>query len=204
MDGSAIAGILRLVSLLEMKGRFDFASLVMMSTSATLLQRLRDFNDRSAWNRFATLYEPLIRRWSARQLTQAADVDDLVQQVLTVVLEKLPGIGSFRAWLRSISVFTLRKFWRSRPAAGPDPEPLLQQLEDPHSTLSQVWDRDHDEFVLQRALTLIEPEFTALTWAAFRRVALEQAKPDAVARASPRTSAISSTDKRANSRNLAT
>jgi RNA polymerase sigma-70 factor (ECF subfamily) len=159
----------------------------MLSTSATLLQRLRDFNDRSAWNRFVALYEPLIRRWSARQLTQAADVDDLVQQVLTVVLEKLPSfehagrVGSFRAWLRSISVFTLRKFWRSRPAAGPDPEPLLQQLEDPHSTLSQLWDREHDEFVLQRALTLIEPEFTEQTWAAFRRVALEQAKPDAVA-----------------------
>jgi RNA polymerase sigma-70 factor, ECF subfamily len=159
----------------------------MIPTSATLLQSLRDRNDSASWKRFVALYTPLIRRWSVQHLLQTADVDDLVQQVLMVVLEKLPAFehngnaGAFRAWLRAICVHTLRKFWRSRPEAGPDPEPHLQELEDPHSTLSQQWDREHDDFILRRALALIEPEFTTTTWMAFRRVALEQAKPDAVA-----------------------
>ncbi len=159
----------------------------MLSTSTSLLQSLLDRDNGDAWRRFVALYDPLIRRWSASHLPQSADVDDLVQQVLTVVLEKLPDFehsgrrGAFRAWLRSISVHHLRKFWRSLPGNSPDPEPILQQLEDSHSALSQQWDREHDEFILQRALELVGPEFTPATWKAFCRVALEQAKPEIVA-----------------------
>jgi RNA polymerase sigma-70 factor (ECF subfamily) len=159
----------------------------MIPTSATLLQRLLDRNDGAAWDRFVALYEPLLRRWLAPQLPQVADLDDVTQQVLTVVLEKLPAFehsgraGAFRAWLRAISTNCLRKFWRSRPAAGPDPEALLLQLEDSQSALSQQWDREHDEFILRRVLELVEPEFTPKTWTAFRRVALEHAEPEVVA-----------------------
>ncbi len=159
----------------------------MNPTSATLLGRLRGREDR-AWERFVALYEPLVRRWLGRHLPQESDVDDLAQQVFAVVLEKMPAFehngrpGAFRAWLRGISVNRLRMFWRSRPAVnGPDPEPLLGQLEDPHSALSRQWDREHDEHLFRRALGLIEPEFKPTTWAAFRRVTLEAADPEAVA-----------------------
>jgi RNA polymerase sigma-70 factor (ECF subfamily) len=158
----------------------------MTATSATLLQRLRDRDD-SAWQRLVSLYTPLVRRWLARSLPQSADVDDLVQQVFAVIVEKFPAFahcgrpGAFRTWLRTIGANRLRMFWRSRPAAGPDPEPLLRQLEDPHSELSRQWDREHDQHVLRQALELIEPEFKPTTWQAFRRLALDEATPEAVA-----------------------
>jgi RNA polymerase sigma-70 factor (ECF subfamily) len=72
-------------------------------------------------------------------------------------------------------------YWRgrNRPNAF-DPEPILQQLEDPHSELSRQWDREHDAHLTQRALELLEPEFKATTWQAFRRL-VDGATPDAVA-----------------------
>jgi RNA polymerase sigma-70 factor (ECF subfamily) len=159
----------------------------MTNTSATLLQRLVDHGDDAAWARLTHLYAPLIRACLGRHLPQSADVDDLAQQVFTVVLEKLPEFrhngrpGAFRAWLRGICVNRVRMFWRDRPASVPDPEAALQQLEDPESHLSRQWDREHDEFVFRRALQMIEGEFKPATWQAFRRLALDEAEPDVVA-----------------------
>src|ERR1700682_1570813 len=92
--------------------------LFMNSTSATLLHRLCGRDDNPAGAHFVTLYPPLIRGWLGRTLPQSADVDDLAQQVFSVVLEKIPAFehngrpGAFRAWLRGISVNRLRMFWR--------------------------------------------------------------------------------------------
>jgi RNA polymerase sigma-70 factor (ECF subfamily) len=49
----------------------------------------------------------------------------------------------------------------------------LSQLEDPHSELSQLWDREHDRHLVQRLLAMIEPRFQPSTCEAFRRVVLE-------------------------------
>jgi RNA polymerase sigma-70 factor (ECF subfamily) len=158
----------------------------MPTTSASLLKRLLDHHDDDAWERFARLYSPLIRAKLGRQLPKD-EVDDITQQVLTVVLEKLPDfrhnghVGAFRAWLRGICVNRIRMFWRTRPPTIPDPETVLRQLEDPQSEESQRWDREHDEFVFRRALTMIEREFKPTTWQAFRRQALENGEPEVVA-----------------------
>jgi len=160
----------------------------MLPTSATLLQRLRDHRDGDAWECLVRLYTPLIRGWLKRHLPQSADVDDLAQHVFAVVVEKLPAFehggrtGSFRAWLRGITVNRLRMFWRSRPeGGGPDAEPVLQQLEDPHSDLSRLWDREHDQHVVRHMLARIEPEFKPTTWRAFRLLVLDGREAEAVA-----------------------
>ena len=67
------------------------------------------------------------------------------------------------------------------PAAGPDPEPMLQQLEDPISDQSRSWDREHDEHVACKLLDAIEQDFQPATWQAFRRVVLDNHEPEAVA-----------------------
>lgn len=38
----------------------------MTTTSITLLQRVRKREDREAWERFVTLYTPLLMRWAER------------------------------------------------------------------------------------------------------------------------------------------
>jgi RNA polymerase sigma-70 factor (ECF subfamily) len=164
----------------------------MAETSVTLLQRLKDRSDSIAWQRLVDLYTPLIKSWLGRQGVLADDAEDLTQDVLGIVVREVPQFrhncrpGAFRAWLRTITVNCLRQTWRSRRArprttSFPDLDSALDQLADPASDLSRLWDREHDEFVLNRLMELIEPEFRPATWQAFRRQAIDGASADIVA-----------------------
>jgi RNA polymerase sigma-70 factor (ECF subfamily) len=164
----------------------------MSETSASLLDRLRASPDEDAWQRLVEIYTPLVRGWLRRHATlQAGDADDIVQEVLAVVVRRVKEFrrertGSFRAWLRQITVNCLRDFWkgrRAKPAAtgGSDFLKMLDQLEDPASGLSKLWDAEHDQYVTRRLLEMIRPSFEPKTWRAFERVVLDGAKPDAVA-----------------------
>jgi RNA polymerase sigma-70 factor (ECF subfamily) len=164
----------------------------MTDTSASLLEILRDRPDEIHWRRLVDLYSPLIRHWLHRHTVAAADADDLVQDVLTVVIRRIPEFhrrphtGAFRCWLKTITGNCLRDFWRAkkirpRAAAQPDFDDILQQLEDPTSGLSREWDMEHDRWITQRLLELLQPEFTEKTWLAFRKTAIEGQSPDDVA-----------------------
>lgn len=164
----------------------------MSQTSASLLERLRASPDEDSWHRLVDIYTPMIRGWLRRQATiHAEDMDDLVQEVLAVVVRRVRDFrrertGSFRAWLRQITVNVLRDFWKARhvrptSTGGSDFLQVLDQLEDPASGLSKLWDQEHDQHVTRRLLDLIRPSFESKTWRAFERVALEGASPDAVA-----------------------
>lgn len=159
------------------------------NTSASLLERLRDRGDAQAWQKLVLLYTPLMRAWLRPAALQAADVDDLTQRVLEVVVRKLPQFqhdgrpGAFRAWLRAITVNRLREFWRARPAADQAAKSaaLLEQLEDPASDLSRWWDEEHNRHILNGLLRLVECDFAANTWRAFQRVVLDELSAEAAA-----------------------
>lgn len=164
----------------------------MSETSFSLLDRLRLEPDDGSWKRLVDLYTPLIQEWLRRQGLQQEDANDLTQEVLTVIVRELPKFrhderpGSFRAWLRQITVNRLRDFWRAkryRPMATGDSDFVhrLEQLEDANSALSRLWDQEHDQHVSRKLLESTESEFTATTWRAFRRVVLEGAKAAEVA-----------------------
>lgn len=162
-----------------------------MDTSASLLDSLRDASDEGAWSRLVDLYSPLIRGWLTRRGAAVDDVEDVAQEVLAVVVRRFPEfrrqpqIGAFRAWLRAITVNCLRDHWRrnnKQPTAvgGTDFGVMVQQLEDPHSVLSKLWDREHDEHVTQYLLKQIRPDFAEKTWKAFQRFALDGLSADEV------------------------
>ena len=162
----------------------------MTTTSLSLLERARE-RDPLAWQRMAGLYTPLLTRWLGRYV-QPSDADDLVQEVLLAVAKELPHFehggrsGSFRAWLRTIMTFRLKNHWRTRrrhPRGAGEGELLrqLQELEDPQSELSQLWDRQHDQHLIQQLLKLVGEKFQPCTLAAFRMVVIEGQSLDAVA-----------------------
>jgi len=164
----------------------------MFPTSASLLERLSDRSDSEAWTRLVELYSPLIRGWLGRYELSGSDADDLSQTVLTAVVANLPNfehngrVGAFRTWLRTITVNSVRqKFRRDRKTAGsPGGSAFLaslDELDDPDSGLSHVWDQAHDAHVLRTVLTWAEPEFEPRTWLAFRRQVFDEARPKTVA-----------------------
>jgi DNA-directed RNA polymerase specialized sigma24 family protein len=65
-----------------------------------LINRLRERpDDAAAWQRFDTLYRPLLRDWLRRYCLQPHDADDLVQQALEVVVRGRRGPLSVSATL---------------------------------------------------------------------------------------------------------
>jgi RNA polymerase sigma-70 factor, ECF subfamily len=116
-----------------------------METAASLLERLRTAPDEAAWRRLDDLYRPLLRRWLRREADLGEETEDLVQDVMSILVQELPGFrrqrtGSFRRWLREITRHRLQTYYRQRrrqPQAHGD---LVDQLGDATSALSQQWD----------------------------------------------------------------
>lgn len=160
-------------------------------TSLSLLERARGGSNPD-WDRLVAVYQPLVHNWLRRNGLPHHAAEELTQDVLLVVLRELgafehPGRpGAFRGWLRAITANRARAYWKAgkvRPpaAGGSDFHAAIEQLEDPHSELSQLWDREHDAHVLRRVLELLENEFAAKTLQAFRRQVLDGAAAEEVA-----------------------
>jgi RNA polymerase sigma-70 factor (ECF subfamily) len=156
----------------------------MNTTSLGLLERLKHATpDALEWRRLRDIYLPMIRHWLSRLPNLHDEVDDLTQEVLVVLFRELPSFerrrdGSFRAWLRQITVNRMGAFWKTRrkqPLAmgGQETDQLLAQLADPTSDLARQWDQDHDKHVFQKLLAIVEGDFEPITRQAFTRFALE-------------------------------
>jgi RNA polymerase sigma-70 factor (ECF subfamily) len=142
----------------------------MDTTSLSLLERLRGGAGPRDWERFVALYTPLLFRWAGKVGAQEADTADLVQEVFTLVYEKLPTFahqrpGSFRAWMRTALINRWRDLCRRRAV-----RPGLvdeQQLEAVPALDSPGQDQEDYEQLVALALELIRPEFQPRTWQAF-------------------------------------
>ena len=167
----------------------------MKQTSLTLLQQARSANkleSEQAWHRLNEIYSPLIQNWLKRQSVLGAESDDLTQDVLLVLMRKLPSFqhngnpGAFRKWLRLVVVNCARDFWKTkriRPQAPGDTTFLVQlnQLADDGSEMTGKWNLEHDLTVMERLLEQVQPLVKPSTWSAFEQTALAGRNPDEVA-----------------------
>ena len=155
----------------------------MNETRQSLLLRAQT-GETDAWKGLTDLYRPLILGWLHRQGVPARDLEDLSQEVLLSVVKQLPGFqhsgqrGAFRSWLRTIVCRRTADYWRALDAdtqarGGSSATAALQQIADPDSALNRQWDEEHDRYVLQCLLDLVEEEFEPVTLQAFRRLALD-------------------------------
>lgn len=159
----------------------------MDTTQISLLERLRSRPDEESWRRLVAIYAPFIERWLRQKRIAVQDAEDISQEVLADVHVRLQEFvhsgrtGAFRRWLGLIVYHRSVDYWRKKHPDSPGEIAQLSEIEDPDSQLSRQWDVQHDLHVMQRLLTLIEPEFTATTWQAFHRIAILEARPSQVA-----------------------
>lgn len=157
----------------------------MDETRQSLLLRAQT-GEVDAWETLAGLYRPLIVGWLNRQGVPAGDLDDVSQDVLLSLVKHLPAFqhsghrGAFRAWLRTIVCSRTADYWRGidaggHAAGGSGAMAALQQMADPDSDLNRQWDEEHDRYVLNCLLDLVDEEFEPATVRAFRRLALDGA-----------------------------
>lgn len=133
------------------------------------------------------MYLPLVRLWLARTPGLADEADDVAQEVLLVLVRELPEFrrqreGSFRTWLRKVTVNRVRTWCRNRqrlPQVGFDE--FLSQLEDRNSQFSRRWDQEHDQHIFEKLLAVVKNDFDSRTWQAFQLFVIENRKAKVVA-----------------------
>jgi len=157
----------------------------MVTTSPTLLTRLRQPNQPEAWSRFVNLYAPLLLYWAKRQGFQDADAQDLVQEVLVKLVRELPAYErgekqSFRGWLFCVTVNQCRDYRRRKATRTlPGAEGLATVTA--HDSLSELEETEYRKLLVHRGLETIRPDFHETTWTAFTRVMVEGRSPVEVA-----------------------
>lgn len=154
-------------------------------TSATLLGRLQHWEDTAAWRVFVDRYQGLLESWSRKKLTNAADVDELNQQVVWEVARRLKDFRydakrSFRGWLhtlhqcRLLDLLKIQKRRRLREVeiarlrrpvdASNDADPMMARMD------------SVGRFVrsgsIESLLSSVQSRVTSQTWSIFNDVAL--------------------------------
>lgn len=142
----------------------------MQTTPVSLLERLRDPRDRPAWDRFVQLYTPLLFHWARRLELQDPDAADLVQDVLTTLVQKLPGFRyepdkRFRGWLWTVTL-NLSRQHRRRAALPVRPDPAALEECEVSGELAALEDDEYNRHLVARALQLMQAEFRETTWKA--------------------------------------
>jgi RNA polymerase sigma-70 factor, ECF subfamily len=143
----------------------------MNTTPVSLLERLQQPDEPTAWARFVDLYTPVLFAWARRLGLQAQDAADLVQEVFTILIQKLPEFHydrqkGFRRWLHTVTLNKWRDACRRRAAQPAQPnEGALAEVAGPEpiDTLEEAEYRQH---LVSRALDLMQAEFQPVTWKA--------------------------------------
>ena len=145
---------------------------------------------KSASERARSRRENKIQRWLSRVPGLGDESGDLAQEVLIVVFREIPRFdrrrqGSFRAWLRQVTINRIRTYSRKRqrrPTVGLDSAiGFLEQLSEPNGDLAREWDRDHDKHVVDKLLALVQPTVSPTTWVAFQRFGIDRIPASRVA-----------------------
>ncbi len=164
----------------------------MTTTSESLLFRLQQLGDRTdenAWEKFVTLYTPLIFYWARKTGLEQNASADLVQDVLARVFQKLPQLKydatkSFRGWLRMVTLNRYREIRRKKSSRiETASDSLIDQLA-PVEVAESTWDIDYAKLLVAQAMEGMKSDFKPLVWQALERL-IKHAQPvDVVAKES--------------------
>jgi RNA polymerase sigma-70 factor (ECF subfamily) len=157
----------------------------MNTTSASLIERLgQPSQSDAAWNRFVQLYTPLFFHWARRLGLTSADAADLVQDVFTVLVQKIPTwtydpAKSFRGWMRTVLINKWRETKRRRTV---DAANLVQAADVAEPDPALAFDEaDYHRHLVGRALELMQAEFQPATWQACWQCVVHGRSPGEVA-----------------------
>ncbi|MEL7497240.1 MAG: sigma-70 family RNA polymerase sigma factor [Planctomycetota bacterium] len=144
----------------------------------------------SAWSEFVSVYETALLRYCRARGLQEADAQDVLQNVLEAVYQRVPSwdvhrTGSFRGWIfrvaRNIAVDAIEARAKKSHASG---DSRVANL------LNQIPSRDHndstfdDEYrqsLFDWASNQVRQEVQDVTWKSFCMTAIEGQKAEHVA-----------------------
>jgi RNA polymerase sigma factor (sigma-70 family) len=152
-------------------------------TGSLLLLLLGNPSDADCWSAFVDRYAPKIYGWCRKRGLQEVDAEDVTQEVLTQLVQKLgafrydPNKGSFRGWLKTLTHHAWCDFLEKRRRAGmgdANPEVLarletLEGREDLATALAEVFDLE----LLAEAEARVQLQVSPRDWKIFRSLAVD-------------------------------
>jgi RNA polymerase sigma factor (sigma-70 family) len=154
---------------------------VELQTSATLLARLRQAPaDQAAWRHFMECYGRKIYAWCRQWNLQEADAEDVTQNVLIKLADKMKLFvydpeKSFRAWLKTVTRNAWSDYWAGRKAVAVGGSQALEMLAtvEAREDLVRRLDGEFDRELLEEARARVRLRVTPRTWEAFELTAIQ-------------------------------
>jgi RNA polymerase sigma-70 factor, ECF subfamily len=144
------------------------------TTSPSLILRIRDSGDTTAWETFESTYAPVVRVYCRRRRIQEADIEDLVQDVMTTLMRAIrsfdydPARGRFRAWFGTLTANRVCNYFVSKSQRQKDT--VFHETYAAQSATSSAgeWDSIFCQRVLKVACERIQSRLQPATWESFK------------------------------------
>jgi RNA polymerase sigma-70 factor (ECF subfamily) len=140
----------------------------LIPTRATLILRLKDWQDQASWQEFFDTYWQLIFKFAIKRGLTPDEAGDVVQETMIAVARHMPAfkydplLGSFKTWLLNMTSWRVTDQLRLRPLATPPNKPAADHLpEDDHPSpptehippdLEKLWDEEWENNLLAAAI----------------------------------------------------
>ena len=143
----------------------------LIHTRATLLGRLKNWDDQASWQEFFDIYWQLIYRFARKSGLSDAEAQDVVQETMVAVSKQMPrfvynpAIGTFKAWLLNLIrwriVDQLRKRGPISPNhANPDDSVRTATVEriadEKNSDWTAIWEADWQKSIFAAAMERVK------------------------------------------------
>lgn len=152
-----------------------------------MLLRVRDSADHDSWKLFLDLYAPIVRSYCIQRRIQEADIEDIVQDVMTSVSKAIrsfdydPKVGSFRSWMGTVAANRIRTFLNQKKN-----QPMSDKhafLPDEHCTdPDSDWIAIFSDRILRVGCRKVKEHVAETTWKCFEATWLENRLPNDVAK----------------------
>lgn len=154
------------------------------TTSASLVLKLRNHSDVSAWSEFVDVYSPLIYGFCRVRNLQASDAADITQEVLLRVSKAVRTFeydrakGLFRDWLARVVLNEIRRYNKKTRPTATDPNDFDQEA----GALESVWNDHFQQHIFAKAIERCKLHFGDETWSLFEKTWLQKRSAEEVAR----------------------
>ena len=141
----------------------------LLPTRASLLERMRDWQNQTSWQEFFDLYWKLIYGVARKAGLSDSEAQDVVQEVLVHVAKQMPtfrfdpALGSFKGWLCTKTRWCIFAQFHQR-ARHPLPTPpvnndssLSPEIPDPAaSAMDEAWEREWQQSLFESAFSQLK------------------------------------------------
>ncbi len=144
----------------------------LIPTRATLIQRLKNWQDQSSWQDFFDTYWNLIYGVAVKGGLTSAEAEDVVQETMVSVAKHMPGfqydpkIGSFKGWLLNMTRWRITDQLRRRGpqlgASEPEDEDghghfkMHEESDQVPPELEKIWDAEWEKNLLRVAMSRVK------------------------------------------------